>query len=104
MITEFGLTDGPFDTKYAPLAAFGVRLWQDGTLKHFAKVVEDGFTPSNKLIQVLSSILAGCEYVCEVNGRLMSETGLARAWGTVRYLERSSLDLGLNRLSPSLTS
>lgn len=103
MQTEFGLTDGPFNTKFAPLAALGQCFWQDGTLKSFEKVTSEtgqaDFSPATKLIQVLSSLLAGCEYICEVNSCLRSEMFLARAWGFERYLEQSSLADGLNRLS-----
>jgi hypothetical protein len=100
MNTEFGLTNGPFNTKFAPLAALGLHYQQDGTLQSFERVLcESGkpdFSPATKLIQVLSSMLAGCEYLCEVNSRLRSETLLAHAW---RYLEQSSLAGGLNQLS-----
>lgn len=103
MSIEFGLTSGSYQTKYAPLAALGWFYQQDGTLKRFESVVcEDqkpDFSIATKLIQVLSSILAGCEYVCEVNSRLSSERELARAWGFPRYLEQSSLALMLNQLS-----
>jgi hypothetical protein len=99
MQTEFGLTNGPFNTKFAPLAALGQYFRQDGTLKSFKKVTSETFSPATKLIQVFSSLLAGCEYICEVNSCLRSEMLLARAWGFERYLEQSSLADGLNRLS-----
>lgn len=103
MNTEFGLTNGPFNTKFAPLAALGLHFQQDGTLQSFEQIVcETGkpdFSPATKLIQVLSSMLADCEYLCEVNGCLRSETLLAHAWGFDRYLESSSLACGLNQLS-----
>jgi hypothetical protein len=44
-------------------------------------------------------MLADCEYLCEVNSRLRTETDLARAWGFERYLERSSLTKSLDQLS-----
>jgi hypothetical protein len=103
MKTEFGLTSGPFNTKFAPLAALGQHFWHDGTLKSFDKITcetgQPDFSPAIKLIQVLSSMLANCEYICEVNGSLRSEVQLARAWGFERYLEQSSLASGLNQLS-----
>jgi hypothetical protein len=103
MNTEFGLTNGPFNTEFAPLAALGLCFRQDGTLESFAQVTfetqKTDFSPAIKLIQVLSSLLADCEYLCEVNTRLRSETLLAHAWGFERYLEQSSLASGLNQLS-----
>lgn len=92
-----------FNTKFAPLAALGQCFRQDGTLKYFDQVTSEtgqaDFSPATKLIQVLSSMLAGCEYLCEVNGSLRSERLLARTWGFERYLEQSSLASGLNQLS-----
>ena len=99
MKTEFGLTNRPFNTKFAPLAALGLHFQQDGTLKYFDQITSEGgqpdFSPATKLIQVLSSMLAGCEYIYEVNSYLRSEMLLARAWGFKRYLEQSSLAIAL---------
>lgn len=103
MDTEFGLTNGAFNTKYAPLAAFALRLQAHGTLQPLQMVRDESGNPdfslADKLKQVLISILAGCKYICEVNSRLRSEADLARAWGFERYLEQSSLALALNWLS-----
>jgi hypothetical protein len=103
MHIEFGLTNRPFNTKFASLAALGLHFQQDGTLPSFQQVVceagQPDFSLATKLIQVLSSMLADCEYLCEVNSRLRSERLLARAWGFERYLEQSSLACGLNELS-----
>jgi hypothetical protein len=103
MNTEFGLTTGSFNTKYAPLAAFAQHFQAQDTLQPLEMVregaVRSGFRLSDKLIQVLISILAGCEYICEVNSRLRSETELAQAWGFERFLEQSSLALALNQLN-----
>lgn len=103
MWTELGLTNGTFNTKYAPLAAFGQRIQALAILKPLqmvqAETGKSGFSLGDKLIQVLVSIMAGCEYICEVNSRLRSEIELARAWGFERFLEQSSLALALNRLN-----
>jgi hypothetical protein len=103
MNTEFGLTSGPCNTKYAPLAALGWRFRQSGTLKPLQNVPsgvgKPTFSTAGKLVQVLVSMLAGCEYIYEVNSRLRTEFALAQAWGFERYLEQSSLALVLNELS-----
>lgn len=103
MGTELGLTDGPFNTKYAALAGFALRFQAQNMLKPLQMICDQSkvaeFSLADKLIQVLISILAGCKYICEVNSRLRSETNLARAWGFGRYLEQSSLALALNQLS-----
>jgi hypothetical protein len=103
MNTEFGLTNGPCNTKYAPLAALGWRFRQSGTLQPLQNVPsgpgQPTFSTADKLIQVLMSILAGCEYIYEVNACLRTEFALAQAWGFERYLEQSSLAMALNQLS-----
>jgi len=100
---EFGLTTGSFNTKYGPLAALGWQFQVRERLKPMEKVQDEAGNPefslADKLIQVLISIMANCEYICEVNSRLRSERLLAQAWGFDRYLEQSSLALALNRLS-----
>ena len=103
MDIEYGLTTGPFNTKYAPLAALGSYYQAEGRLKPL-QMVQDGvgkpgISLADKLKQVLVSILANCEYICEVNTRLRSEQQLARAWGFDRYLEQSSLAIALNSLN-----
>jgi hypothetical protein len=65
MTIEFGLTDGLVNTQYAPLAALSARYQRNLTLKPLKEVEvpvkKRDFNPSDKLIQVLLSILAGCE-------------------------------------------
>lgn len=103
MQPEIGLTNGPFNTKYASLAAIGWHLLHNQTVQTFEKVVCEAGKPdfllSTKLVQVLCSMFAGCEYISEINSRLLTETELARAWGFERYLEQSSLASCLNQLS-----
>ena len=103
MNLEFGLTNGPCNTKYAPLAALGWHFRQCGTLHPLQNdLLGPGspvFSTADKLKQVLVSMLAGCEYIYEVNSRLRTEFALARAWGFKRFLEQSSLALVLNELS-----
>jgi len=103
MDIEFRLGQGPFNTKYAPLAALGAHFEANSTLKSLDKVQLEGqkrgSSAAEKLKQILMGILAGCEYISEVDNRLSSEIGLVRAWGLEGYLERSSLALVLNQLS-----
>jgi hypothetical protein len=57
------------------------------------------FSPVDKLIQVLISILAGCETLFEVNVRLKPEIGLAKVWQWDRFADQSSLSRTLDRLT-----
>ena len=81
MTIEIGLTKELTNTQYAPLAVICAHYQQHQTLEPLQKVQipmrERDFSPGDKLIQALLSILAGCETLSQVNTRLKSETGLA---------------------------
>jgi len=57
------------------------------------------FSTASKLIQIILSILAGCETLSEVNLRLKSEPGLATIWGWERFADQSSLSRTLDVLT-----
>ena len=103
MTLRMALTDQPSDTHHAPLA---VLLWLyrcTDRLTPFETVVmtmqKRMFTPSDKLLQVLISILAGCVYVSEVNTQLRVEATLAQVWSWAGFAEQSELQKTLDRLS-----
>ena len=62
MTVEFGLTDELVNTQYAPLAALFAHYQQKQDLQPLEQVQIEGkvrdFSPSNKLNQLLVSILA----------------------------------------------
>lgn len=70
---EVGETQEEFNTQYAPLAAI-LATYQAKRMFQPLENIEIGmksrdFTPTDKLIQVLISIVAGCETLSEVNLR-----------------------------------
>jgi hypothetical protein len=103
MSIEFGLCQGSFNTKYAPLAAFAIRFQQQPMLKPLEKVEFDlkqvDFSGVDKLTQVVISMLAGCEYISEVNSKLKCEEALAEVWQFKRFSEQSNLARTLDELS-----
>jgi len=103
MTVEIGLTDGPTNTQYASLAALSAHYQQNSCLEPLAQVQmalkRRDFTPVDKLVQVLVSILAGCETVSEVNTYLKSELGLAQIWGWGRFVDQSNLSRTLDGLT-----
>lgn len=103
MTIEFGFCQGSFNTKYAPLAAFAVRLQAQQTLKPLETVDFDlkqvDFSGVDKLTQVVISMLAGCKYLSEVNSKLKCEEVLAEAWQFKRFAEQSNLARTLDELS-----
>lgn len=103
MTIEFGLTNELVNTQYAPLAALSAHYQQNLTLKPLKEVripvKKRDFSPSDKLIQVLLSILAGCETLFEVNVRLKPEVGLAKVWQWDRFADQSCLSRTLDALT-----
>ena len=103
MTLEFGLTAGPFNTKYAPLAALAYTYQRQGMLEPLQNVEIEmkkrEIAAVEKLNQVLVSILAGCETLFEVNTRLRAEQALAQAWGWRRFVDQSTLSRTLDALT-----
>lgn len=103
MTIEFGLSNELMNTKYAPLAALCYYYQQTGMLASLEQVQipmkNRCFSAASKLIQVLVSILAGCETLSEVNPKLKPETGLARLWQWDRFADQSSLSRTLDALT-----
>jgi hypothetical protein len=100
----FGLlSDNLVNTSQAPLAALSAHYQQNSTLKPL-EAVEIGmktvdYSPVSKLGQVCLSILAGCEYLAEVNTCLRPDTTLAQVWGLERFAEQSRLSRTLDQLT-----
>lgn len=103
MTIKFGLTDSTFNTKYAPLGMLLALYQQKQVLKSLetvstnTKVVH--FSLTDKLKQVLVSILAGCNTISEVNPKLRGDIPLANAGGWADFADQSTLSLALDSLS-----
>jgi hypothetical protein len=103
MTITFGFTDELTNTRFAPLAALSAYYQQHQVLAPLADVqipmkIRE-FSPADKLIQVLLSVLAGCATLSEVNATLKSENGLAALWGWARFADQSSLSRLLDALT-----
>jgi hypothetical protein len=103
MTIEIGFTDELMNTQYAPLAVICAHYQQHHRLEPLQQVEipirKRVFSPADKLIQVLLSILAGCETLSEVNSRLKSETILAMMWGWPGWADQSNLSRTLDALT-----
>lgn len=103
MAIEIGLTNEFTNTQYAPLAVLAVHYQQHQVLAPLEQVQiplkERDFGPTDKLIQVFLSLLAGCETLSEVNLRLKPEVGLATVWGWERFADQSNLSRTLDALT-----
>lgn len=103
MSIEISLTPEATNTQYAVLAAVLYRYQQQNMLKaldqiEIAMKMRD-FSGVSKLIQVMISIMAGCETLSEVNTKLGSEAQLAQLWHWPRFADQSSLSRTLDELS-----
>ena len=103
MTITFGFTDELTNTRHAPLAALSAHYQQQQLLAPLAQMqipmrIRE-FSPADKLLQVLVSILAGCATLSEVNTTLKTEPGLAALWGWPRFADQSSLSRQLDALT-----
>lgn len=103
MTLEIGFTNELTNTQYAPLAVICAHYQQHHTLDplqqmHIPMRKRD-FSPADKLIQVLLSILAGCQTLSEVNSQLESEQCLATIWGWSGWADQSTLSRTLDGLT-----
>ena len=103
MRLQFGLTNDLTDTQYAPLAALAAYYKAENALAPLQSVTSAGktgdFTLSEKLTQVILSILAGCQYISMVNTKLRPERRLAQVERIDRFADQSTLARALNELS-----
>ncbi len=92
-------------TQYVPLAVFGYCLTRTG----FLEPVWDGLdwsmktivhTPSDKLQDLLMSIIAGNEAIYQINTRLRPDLTLATAWQRKKIAEQSTIADTLEALTP----
>lgn len=105
MATIIRLTAMPQDTNFAPLGVLGYCLTRTDFLAPvFADLTlpikEVDHPPVAKMMDVLTSILAGCRTISQVNTRLRPDLALARAWGRERFAEQSTLARTLDVFSP----
>ena len=103
MNIELGLTQGAVNTQYAPLGAIIWHYEQSQRLKPLEEVLipikTRDYSPASKLKQVLYSILAGCEYLVEVNSRLKAEKGLAQISGLAKFSDQATLSRTLDAVT-----
>jgi hypothetical protein len=103
MNLNIGFTEELTNTQFAPLAVIFALYQQNNRLEPLKNVLLEmrrrDFTPTDKLMQILLGILAGCETLSETNSRLKSETQLACVLGWKRFADQSNLSRTLDELS-----
>jgi hypothetical protein len=101
MPTIVRLTDMPNETGLAPLGVFGYCLTRTQFLAPVWAELDLGLktvhhSPEDKLQDVVTSILAGCRAIGQVNTRLCPDLALAYAWGRERFADQSQLARALD--------
>jgi hypothetical protein len=103
MNIKFGFSEETFNTQYAPLGMLLALYQQKQVLKPLAGVTTTAkivhFSLIDKLEQVLTSILSGCDTISEVNTKLRGDIPLAKAGGWACFADQSTLSLALDSLS-----
>ena len=101
-----GLSAMQSHTHYAPLALLGYRLQQ----RDFFAPLRDQvhlkqksvfYTPQEKLLTCLVSIMSGCHAICQINTRIRPDKALAQAWGLPCFAQQSLVADTLNSFTES---
>lgn len=109
MKTQIVLEALPTHTRHVPLAVLGYCLTRTGFLKPVWEEIEWSMktiqhTPTEKLQDMLVSILAGNEAVCQINTQLRPDLTLAAAWNRKQFAEQSSVANTLDVLGAQQTA
>ena len=96
MSTRIELVPMLTNTQFAPLGVFGYCLTQTDFLQPVFEQLTLGqkqvnYSSTDKLVDMLVSILAGCRAVSTINTRIRPDTVLAQAWGRERFAEQSTV-------------
>lgn len=95
----------PTYTQYVPLAVLGYCLTRTGFLKPVWdeirwKMKTLDHRPTEKLQDMLVSILAGNEAIYKINTALRPDLALSAAWNRKQFAEQSTVADTLNALGP----
>jgi hypothetical protein len=103
MNLEINFTPELINTHFAPLAVLFAHYQDKKCLEPLQQVRipmrSRYFDPAEKLIQILLSLLAGCETLSEMTGRLKHEQGLVSLIGRDHFADQSSLSRTLDALT-----
>ena len=96
MTDLFGLSDMTSNTQFAPLALLGYRLHQRdffAPLREQLQLQQKSvvYTPYDKLLTCLVSIMSGCHAICQIDTRIRPDKALAQAWGLENFAQQSTV-------------
>lgn len=104
MTDLFGLSAMTSNTQFAPLALLGYRLHQRdffAPLREQLQLQQKRvlYTPYDKLLTCLVSIMSGCHAVCQIDTRIRPDKALAQAWGLANFAQQSTVADTLDRFT-----
>ena len=96
-----GLSKMKSNTQWVPLALLGYRLQQRDFFAPLSQQLELTqkkvlYTPQDKLLTCLVSIMSGCQAICHIDTRIRPDRALAQAWGLERFAQQSTVADTLN--------
>lgn len=91
-----GLSEMKNNTQFAPLAVLGYRLRERDFLAPLREQVQLPqktvfYTPYDKLLTCLVSILSGCQAIAQIDRRIRPDQALAKAWGLEQFAQQSTV-------------
>jgi hypothetical protein len=98
---KIGLTEGPFNSCYAPLCVLSYVLHERGILEPLRKssfigAKESEHSPGDKLLDAFLLILAGYPSLYLLNTTLRPDLVLAQSWGRQQLAEQSNVSRTLD--------
>jgi hypothetical protein len=101
MATNIRLIRLESETSYVPLGVLGYCLTRskffDPVFRQLALPIKTvDHKPSEKLLDLLVSLLASCRSINQINTRIRPDLALAHAWGRERFAEQSTVTRTLN--------
>ena len=104
MTTLLGLSDMKSHTQFAPLGLLGYHLQQRNFFAPLRNQIQLEqkclvYTPYDKLLTCLVSILSGCHAISQINTRIRPDTALAQAWGFKSFAHQATIATTLDRFT-----
>lgn len=104
MTTLLGLSDMKSNTQFAPLGLLGYHLQQHDFFAPLREQIQLEqkcllYTPDDKLLTCLVSIMAGCHAISQINTRIRPDRALAQTWGLPYFAHQSTVARTLDRFT-----
>jgi len=104
MTTLLGLSEMKSNTQFAPLGLLGHHLQQHDFFAPLREQIQLEqkcllYTPDDKLLTCLVSIMGGCHAILQINTRIRPDRALAQAWGFTSFAHQATVARTLDRFT-----